>query len=80
MLISPLEIKDIETESAYLLGGGDLLAIRVFESEKLNAEVRVSSRGVISRASTPHARATSTMIRGNGPSIARARRRENQSS
>jgi polysaccharide export outer membrane protein len=41
------EIIDIQSESAYLLGGGDLLAINVFESEKLSTEVRVSSRGII---------------------------------
>jgi polysaccharide export outer membrane protein len=32
----------------YLLGPGDLLQITVFETQDLNAEVRVSSRGVIS--------------------------------
>ncbi len=31
----------------YLLGAGDLIAVKVFESEDLNAEVRVSSRGNI---------------------------------
>ena len=33
--------------SDYLLGAGDLLQVTVFESEKLNAKVRVSSRGHI---------------------------------
>ena len=33
--------------SEYRLGPGDLLAIQVFEAEELNAEVRVSSRGMI---------------------------------
>jgi polysaccharide export outer membrane protein len=32
----------------YLLGPGDLLQVTVFETQDLNAEVRVSSRGVIS--------------------------------
>ena len=32
----------------YLLGSGDLLEVRVFESDKLNATVRVSSRGFVS--------------------------------
>jgi polysaccharide export outer membrane protein len=45
--IKPLVIENIEEESEYLLGAGDLLAIKVFESEKLNSEVRVSSRGII---------------------------------
>lgn len=45
--VAPLEIKNIEEESEYLLGAGDLIAITVFESDKLNTEVRVSSRGVI---------------------------------
>ncbi len=31
----------------YLLGSGDLLVIKVFETEKLDTEVRVSSRGII---------------------------------
>lgn len=33
--------------SDYLLGPGDLLSVKVFESEELNTEVRVSSRGII---------------------------------
>jgi len=33
--------------SEYLLGAGDLLEVSVFEAEKLNAKVRVSSRGFI---------------------------------
>lgn len=33
--------------SDYLLGPGDLLTVKVFESEDLDAEVRVSSRGII---------------------------------
>ena len=33
--------------SDYLLGSGDLIAVKVFESEDLQAEVRVSSRGNI---------------------------------
>lgn len=32
----------------YLLGPGDLLEIKVFESDKLNATVRISSRGEVS--------------------------------
>ncbi|MDD3814916.1 MAG: polysaccharide export protein [Desulfocapsaceae bacterium] len=32
----------------YLLGPGDLLQVTVFETQDLNAEVRVSSRGIIS--------------------------------
>ena len=32
----------------YLLGPGDLLSVTVFETEDLNAEVRVSSRGFVS--------------------------------
>lgn len=32
----------------YLLGPGDLIQVSVFETQELNAEVRVSSRGVIS--------------------------------
>ncbi len=32
----------------YLLGPGDLIAVRVFETEDLNTEVRVSSRGYVS--------------------------------
>ncbi|MCB2218681.1 MAG: polysaccharide export protein [Desulfobulbaceae bacterium] len=31
----------------YLLGPGDLLSIKVFESEELHTEVRVSSRGIV---------------------------------
>lgn len=34
--------------SDYVLGPGDLIEIRVFESDKLNATVRVSSRGEVS--------------------------------
>jgi polysaccharide export outer membrane protein len=33
--------------SDYLLGAGDLLEINVFEADKLNAKVRVSSRGYV---------------------------------
>lgn len=33
--------------SDYLLGPGDLLTVKVFESEDLDAEVRISSRGII---------------------------------
>lgn len=33
--------------SDYLLGAGDLLQVTVFESEELNAKVRVSSRGYV---------------------------------
>jgi len=36
--------------SEYLLGPGDLLEIKVFEAEKLNATVRLSSRGIVSLA------------------------------
>ena len=32
----------------YLLGPGDLIQVTVFETQELNAEVRVSSRGIIS--------------------------------
>ena len=35
-------------ESEYLLGPGDLLTVTVFETEDLNAEARVSSRGYVS--------------------------------
>jgi polysaccharide export outer membrane protein len=31
----------------YLLGPGDLLSVKVFESEELHTEVRVSSRGIV---------------------------------
>ena len=41
-------IQEIGVEgSDYLLGSGDLIAVKVFESEDLQAEVRVSSRGNI---------------------------------
>ncbi len=35
-------------ETEYLLGPGDLLTVTVFETEDLNAEARVSSRGFVS--------------------------------
>jgi polysaccharide export outer membrane protein len=35
-------------ETEYLLGPGDLLTVTVFETEDLNAEARVSSRGYVS--------------------------------
>ncbi len=40
-----LEAEDI---GDYLLGPGDLIQVTVFETKDLNAEVRVSSRGIIS--------------------------------
>jgi polysaccharide export outer membrane protein len=41
-------MQDIGVEgSDYLLGSGDLIVVKVFESEDLQAEVRVSSRGNI---------------------------------
>ncbi len=37
-----------QDRSEYLLGAGDLLEIKVFEAEKLNTTVRISSRGNVS--------------------------------
>jgi len=45
--LAPLLIENMEEAGEYLLGAGDLLAIKVFESERLDTEVRVSSRGII---------------------------------
>jgi len=45
--LMPLTIEVEESLGDYLLGPGDLLDITVFETEDLNAMVRVSSRGVI---------------------------------
>ncbi len=45
--IMPLTLEDGEGGGDYLLGSGDVLNITVFETEDLNAVVRVSSRGVI---------------------------------
>jgi polysaccharide export outer membrane protein len=43
-----LSAAQINTDpSDYLLGSGDLIQVTVFESEELNAKVRVSSRGFI---------------------------------
>lgn len=43
-----LSAAQINTDpSDYMLGSGDLIQVTVFESEKLNARVRVSSRGFI---------------------------------
>jgi polysaccharide export outer membrane protein len=44
---TPLISESIPGEGDYLLGPGDLLAIKVLETEDLNTEVRVSSRGLI---------------------------------
>ncbi len=46
-VLMPLVIEDDLAGGDYLLGAGDLLSIKVFETEKLDTEVRVSSRGVI---------------------------------
>jgi len=43
----PLVIEEDRSGGDYLLGAGDLLVIKVFETDKLDTEVRVSSRGVI---------------------------------
>ena len=45
MLLSNAQINT--DPSDYLLGSGDLIQVTVFESEELNAKVRVSSRGFI---------------------------------
>ena len=45
--VMPLTLNEGEGVGDYLLGSGDLLNITVFETEDLNAVVRVSSRGVI---------------------------------
>lgn len=45
--LMPLVIEDDPGGGDYLLGAGDLLAITVFETDKLDTEVRVSSRGKI---------------------------------
>jgi len=45
--VMPLTMENGNGGDDYLLGAGDLLAIKVFETDDLNAEVRVSSRGVI---------------------------------
>lgn len=46
---SLLSASDLSADRGdYLLGPGDLLEIKVFESERLNATVRVSSRGDVS--------------------------------
>lgn len=45
--LMPLTVENDSGGDDYLLGAGDLLAIKVFETDDLNAEVRVSSRGVI---------------------------------
>ncbi|BHH85118.1 polysaccharide biosynthesis/export family protein [Desulforhopalus sp. 52FAK] len=42
--------EDDNVSGDYLLGAGDLLSIIVFETEELNAEVRVSSSGIINVA------------------------------
>lgn len=36
------------SRSDYVLGSGDLLEVKIFEAEKLNATVRISSRGEVS--------------------------------
>ncbi len=43
----PLALEDDLATGDYLLGAGDLLSIKVFETDKLDTEVRVSSRGMI---------------------------------
>lgn len=45
--LMPLAMEDDLAEGDYLLGAGDLLSIKVFETDKLDTEVRVSSRGMI---------------------------------
>ena len=45
--LMPLTVENDSGGDDYLLGAGDLLSIKVFETNDLNAEVRVSSRGVI---------------------------------
>ncbi len=45
--VMPPEIDSTVANGDYLLGPGDLIAVKVFESEALNTEVRVSSRGAI---------------------------------
>lgn len=45
--LAPLIIEDAPDVGVYYLGAGDLLEIKVFETDKLDAEVRVSSRGII---------------------------------
>lgn len=45
--LMPMSIEENSQGNDYLLGAGDLLAIKVFETEDLDAEVRVSSRGNI---------------------------------
>ncbi len=45
--VAPLTLEEGEPAGDYLLGAGDLIAVTVFESEKLNTEARVSSRGII---------------------------------
>lgn len=46
-IFSP-DILSEESTGDYRLGAGDLLTVKVYESEELNTEVRVSSRGEIS--------------------------------
>lgn len=45
--LMPLTIEEGENEGEYLLGNGDLLAIKVLEESKLDTEARVTSNGII---------------------------------
>lgn len=45
--LSSLAFEDKMGEGEYLLGAGDLLVVKVFEAEELDAEVRVSARGFV---------------------------------
>lgn len=45
--VMPAGLDQVVEGNDYLLGPGDLLSIKVFETEDLSTEVRVSSRGII---------------------------------
>ena len=45
--VMPLEFAGMGESGDYLLGPGDLLSIKVLETEDLDTEVRVSSRGIV---------------------------------
>lgn len=46
--LAPIVIEEVQDDGVYYLGAGDLLVIKVFETDKLDGEVRVSSKGFIS--------------------------------
>ncbi len=47
VVLAPLTVEEEGNIGDYLLGPGDLIDIKVFEAEELNAVVRVSSSGVV---------------------------------